>query len=114
MSKRAKRMVLLLVGLVGLVGASCAKSEEEIQEEFDVIVAESNACNDVSECVYASPGCPLGCWVAVNSAKKAYVEQEARELIEDYESGGRSCQYECAVQGPLECTEGRCQEGDSP
>ncbi|XXT20155.1 hypothetical protein WME94_01135 [Sorangium sp. So ce429] len=114
MSKRAKRMVLLLVGLVGLVGASCAKSEEEVQEEFDVIVAESNACNDASQCVYASTGCPLGCWVAVNSAKKAYVEEEARALIEDFERGGRSCQYECVAQVPLECTEGRCQEGDSP
>ncbi|WP_437307122.1 hypothetical protein [Sorangium sp. So ce388] len=108
---RAKWMVLLFIGLAG---ASCAKSEEEIREEFDVIVADSNACNDVSECVYASPGCPLGCWVAVNSAKKAYVEEQARALIEDFESGGRSCQYECAVQGPIECTEGRCQEGDSP
>ncbi|WP_437622981.1 hypothetical protein [Sorangium sp. So ce1151] len=108
---RAKWMVLLLVGLVG---ASCAKSEEEAQEEFDAIVAESNACNDVSECVYASPGCPLGCWVAVNSAKKAYVEEKARALIEDVERGGQHCEYECAVQGPLECVEGRCQEGASP
>ncbi|XYH98447.1 hypothetical protein ACMHYB_01395 [Sorangium sp. So ce1128] len=111
MSMRAKGMVLLIIGLVG---ASCAKSEEEVQEEFDAIVAESNACNDVSQCVYASTGCPLGCWVAVNSAKKAYVEEEARELIEDFERWGRYCQYECAAQGPLECTEGRCQEGASP
>ncbi|MGK3989347.1 hypothetical protein WME99_40245 [Sorangium sp. So ce136] len=104
----------MLIGLVGLGGASCAKSEEEVQEEFDVIVAKSNACDDVSQCVYATIGCPLGCWVAVNSAKRAYVEEEARALIEDFERGGRSCQYECAMQGPLECAEGRCQEGDSP
>lgn len=44
----------------------------------DAIVAESNACNDASECVYVSPGCPLQCSVAVNSAKKEYVEKEAR------------------------------------
>ena len=111
MSMRAKVMVLLIIGL-GC--ASCAESEEEIQEEFDAIVAESNACNDASECVYASPGCPLGCFVAVNSAKKEYVEEEARELIEDYARWGRSCQYEFAVPDPLECTEGRCQGGDSP
>ncbi|WP_437806274.1 hypothetical protein [Sorangium sp. So ce1078] len=108
---RVKGMVFLIIGLAC---ASCGKSEEEVQEEFEAIVAESNACNDTSECVYASPGCPLGCFVAVNSAKKAYVEGEARALIEDYEVGGRSCQYECTVPGPLECAEGRCQEGASP
>ncbi|KYF83011.1 hypothetical protein BE20_24400 [Sorangium cellulosum] len=110
MSMRAKGMVLLIIGLVC---ASCAKSEEEIQDEFDAIVAESNACNDASECVYATPGCPLGCFVAVNSAKKAYVEEEARALIEDYERFGRYCAYECVAPGPLECTAGRCQEGDA-
>ena len=114
MSKRAKRMVLLLVGLVGLLGASCAKSEEEIQEEFDAIVAESNACNDASECAYAEPGCPLQCFVAVNSAKKAYVEKEAHALIEETDGSNRACLDGCAVPGPLECAEGRCQEGASP
>ncbi|WP_437738997.1 hypothetical protein WME73_25450 [Sorangium sp. So ce302] len=111
MSMRANGMVLFIIGL-GC--ASCARSDEEIQEEFEVIVAESNACNDPSECVYASPGCPLGCFVPVNSAKKAYVEEEARALIEDKERWGTYCQYECAVPGPLECAEGRCQEGASP
>ena len=114
MSKYAKKMVLLLVGLVGLIGASCAKSEEEIQEEFDAIIAQSNACDDVSQCVYASPGCPLGCFVAVNSAKKAYVEEEARALIEDTDASGRTCLEGCPVPGSLECTEGRCREGASP
>ncbi|WP_437574558.1 hypothetical protein [Sorangium sp. So ce887] len=115
MSMRAKGMVLLSLGLgLGLVCASCAKSEEDVQEEFDTIVAESNACNDASECVYASPGCPLGCFVAVNSTKKAVVEEEARALIEDYERWGRACAYECVEPGPIECTEGRCQGGDSP
>jgi hypothetical protein len=111
MSTRAKGIMLFIIGLAC---ASCARSEEEIREDFEVIVAESNACNDASECVYVSPGCPLGCFVPVNSAKKAYVEGEARELIDDYERGGRSCAYECVVPGPIECTEGRCQEGASP
>lgn len=108
---RERGMVLLVVGLVC---AGCGKSEEEIQEEFDAIVAESNACSDASECVYVSPGCPLGCFVPVNSAKKAYVEEQARELIEDYERFGRSCEYGCAEAGPLACVEGRCQAGASP
>ncbi|WP_437310644.1 hypothetical protein [Sorangium sp. So ce388] len=100
--------------LVGLVGAGCGKSDEEIQEEFDAIVAESNACNDASECVYVSPGCPLQCFVAVNSAKKEYVEKEARALIDDSDGSGRTCLEGCADPGPLECAEGRCQEGASP
>ncbi|MGK4003858.1 hypothetical protein WMF31_14595 [Sorangium sp. So ce1036] len=99
---------------IGLICASCTLSEEEAREKFDAIVAESNACNDVSECVYASAGCPLGCVVAVNSARQTEVEEEARALIEDYERGGRSCAYDCAVPGPLECIGGRCQEGASP
>ncbi|WP_437654661.1 hypothetical protein [Sorangium sp. So ce1182] len=114
MSKRAKTMVLLLIGLVGLVGASCAKSEDEAQEEFDAIVAESNACNDVSECVYAEPGCPLQCFVAVNSAKKVDVEKEARAFIEETDGSERGCLDGCTDPGPLECTEGRCREGASP
>ncbi|WP_437927854.1 hypothetical protein WMF37_01060 [Sorangium sp. So ce291] len=104
----------MFIGLVGLVGAGCAKSEEEIQEEFDAVVAESNACNDASECVYVEPGCPLQCFVAVNSAKKASVEEEARALIEETDGSGRTCLDGCPVPGPLECTEGRCQEGASP
>lgn len=111
MSMRVKGVLLLMIGL-GCAG--CAKSEEEIQEEFDAIVAESNACNDASECVYVSPGCPLGCYVPVNSAKKEYVEAKARELIDDYESWGRQCAYGCAEPAPLACIDGRCQAGASP
>ncbi|MGK4006334.1 hypothetical protein WMF31_27185 [Sorangium sp. So ce1036] len=108
---RLRGMVLLIVGL-GC--ASCARSKEEIQEEFDAIVAESNACNDASECVLASAGCPLGCAVPVNRAREAYVEEKARELIEDYERWWRGCAYECVAPRPLECIAGRCQEITSP
>ncbi|AUX21411.1 uncharacterized protein SOCEGT47_018950 [Sorangium cellulosum] len=108
---RLRGMVLLIVGL-GCV--SCAKSEEEIQEEFDAIVAESNACSDASECVHASAGCPLGCAVPVNRARKAYVEEKARELIEDYERWGRGCAHDCGPPRPLECAAGRCQAIISP
>ncbi len=111
MSMLAKGFVLVLLGL-GCAG--CAKSEEEVKEEFGEIVAESNACNDAAECVYASIECPLGCRVAVNSAKKAEVEEEARALVEDYNRGGRYCAYDCTQPGPLECNEGRCQEGALP
>lgn len=106
-----KGMLLLMVGL-GC--ASCARSEEEIQEEFDAIVAESNTCSDASECVYASAGCPLGCGVPVNRAKQAYVEAKARELIDEYERWGRACAYGCTGPGPLECAAGRCQEVPPP
>lgn len=100
------RSIALLV--IGLGCASCGKSEEDVREEFAEVVAGANACQQASECVLVSPGCPLACFVAVNSAKKAEVEEKARELVEDYESLGQSCEYDCAVPGPIECVAGRC------
>lgn len=100
------RSIALLV--IGLGCASCGRSEEDVQQEFTEFVAESNACQKASECVLVGPGCPLGCFVAVNSEKKAEVEAKARELVEDYESVGQSCAYDCAAPGPIECVAGHC------
>jgi hypothetical protein len=35
------------------------------------------------------------------------------ELIEDHESGGMACDYDCIAPGPLECVSGRCAVGAS-
>ena len=53
-------------------------------------------------------GCPLGCQVAINAKHKQQVERRARELIDDYETGGRSCAYDCSDQGPVACLVDRC------
>jgi hypothetical protein len=102
-----------VVFFIALGCASCARSEEDIQQELDDVVAAASACADASECTLAYPGCPLGCFVAVNAAKKDDVEAKARELINSYQSGGRSCAYDCAAPGPLECVEGHCEVGAS-
>jgi hypothetical protein len=89
-----------------LIGA-CAPSEEEVQEEFDAYVAERNACTVTDDCVLATADCPLGCWVSVNRAYQADVEAKARELVEDYESGGQKCYYDC-IPAVAVCRDGRC------
>jgi hypothetical protein len=88
--------------------ASCAPSEEELQEEFAEEVARSNTCEEASDCVIVWPGCPLDCWVAVNAEQRTRVEAKARELIDEYESGGRACDYLCIDAPEPACAEGRC------
>jgi hypothetical protein len=90
-------------------GACSARSEEEIQAEFDAFVAERNECTDTSECVLAGAGCPLGCTVAVNARHEAAVEAKARDLIDEYESSGRNCEYQCVLVTAV-CADNRCEE----
>lgn len=106
-------LAALLKGALLLCVAGCSPSEEDIQAEWDETVAASNACQSAADCALVSPGCPLGCFAAVNSAKKAEVEARAAELIDDYESGGTACAYSCVAPGPLECTGGKCAVGSS-
>jgi MYXO-CTERM domain-containing protein len=92
-------------------GGGCvlfAPSEAEIKAEFDSYVAGANRCDVATDCALAFPGCPLGCFVAVRADRKADVEQKARELVDDYERGGRRCVYDCNTAGELTCTSNRC------
>ena len=102
----------VLAFLIALPCLSCGDdeppSEDEIREDFARVVARSNSCSDVTECVLVYPGCPLGCYVAVNQSSAADVEERAEELIADYQSAGRSCDYGCREAPPLECTDSRC------
>jgi hypothetical protein len=92
---------------MGLV-LGCAPSEGEIRSRFEKYVETANRCTVASECAIAAADCPLGCWVAVRVDRKGDVEAKARELIREYERGGRSCEYDCASPGPLLCAAGRC------
>lgn len=105
---RGKRAGLWLVACGAWLVAACAPSEEDIKHDFDVEVQRSNGCTEASECVVVSPGCPLGCWVLVNAEHQARVEAKARELIEDYESNGASCDFECTSAPEIACTAGKC------
>jgi hypothetical protein len=97
-----------------LLATSCGRSAEEVQEEFNTFVDGANQCTAASDCVLVSPGCPLGCAVAVRADRKADVEARARDLISQYERGGARCDYECVGVGPLACTAGRCAFGPVP
>lgn len=81
---------------------------EEVREQFDDFVEGANRCTVVTECARVSPGCPLGCSVAVRADRQADVEAKARELIEEYKGGGPGCFYFCAPERPLGCIDGRC------
>jgi hypothetical protein len=88
--------------------SACAPSDEEVQAEFEAEVASSRACQTETDCTVISPGCPLGCWVVINASARTRLEQKARELIEDYESGGARCDYECTEAPALACLAGLC------
>ena len=88
---------------------ACAPSEDEIRAEFEEFVSPRKACTTNDDCVLAATGCPLGCGTAVNREQQAAVEAKARELIEDYESGGAACDYQC-IALEAACVEGRCVE----
>lgn len=100
------RQKAILIATV-LLGA-CAPSMEEVQAEFNAEVASARACQTETDCTLISPGCPLDCWVAISSSARTRLEQKARELIEDYESGGAQCDYECIEAPTVACLDGLC------
>lgn len=105
-AQRLARQKSILIATV-LLGA-CAPSGEEVQAEFDAEVASSRACQTEADCTVISPGCPLGCWVVISASARTRLEQKARELIEDYESDGARCDYECIEAPAVACLEGQC------
>jgi hypothetical protein len=50
----------------------------------------------------------IPCWVSVRQDRAAEVERKGRELVNDFESGGSGCDYECAARGTPSCKSGRC------
>jgi len=94
---------------LALPALGCAASEEDVQRRFTDYVNGANACTAVSECAIVSPGCPLGCAVGVRTERVADVQAKARELIKEYERGGRRCDYGgCRVHEALVCMANRC------
>jgi hypothetical protein len=99
-----------------LVAAAClasgcilfAPSEEDVKNDFAVVVDGANHCTESDQCTLVSAGCPLPCWVSVRKDRAAEVERKGRELVDDFESGGSMCVYECASRGTPICKNGRC------
>jgi hypothetical protein len=87
---------------------ACAPSEEEVRADFDEFLTTRTACASADECVLVYPGCPLGCAVAVHRDFETETRSRAAELIDDYESGGRACAYDCLAMQAA-CSSGRCE-----
>ena len=104
----------LLCGPLLLALAGCSPAREEVEKQFETFVNGANQCTAASECAVVTPGCPLGCFVAVRADRQAAVEAKARDLIAQYERAGARCEYECVTVGPLTCTDGRCGFGPVP
>jgi hypothetical protein len=94
----------------GLVVCSCGPpSDDEVRREFADFVSTRNSCQASEDCVLVMPGCPLGCNVAVNRRHEAAVREKARELVEDWNGGSRSCEGSCPGPAVAVCsTSGRC------
>jgi hypothetical protein len=99
----------LLALLLFACGSCAAPSEEEVRAEFESFVAKHDACEDAADCTLIYPGCPLGCYVPINVESVEKAEAKAKELIEDYESGGSGCDYSCIGPTSLACMNHRCQ-----
>lgn len=97
------RTATLLLGLA--LGLGCAPSEEEIRKEFSDFVSSHNACERDEDCTLITPGCPLGCWTALHKSAADQGARLASELIEDYESAGRACEYGCVASCGARCTD---------
>lgn len=87
---------------------SCAPSEQEIQAEFDEFVSNNQACKEDNDCTLIQPGCPLGCSIPVATNAADNGTRLAQDLIEDYESAGRGCDYDCALVCGAACESKRC------
>jgi hypothetical protein len=91
-----------------LAAWGCAPSEEEIKQDFKEFVSKHQACTEDGECSLIHPGCPLGCATAIAANAAAAGQHLAEELIEDFESGGHACAYDCVVICGAACQAGQC------
>jgi hypothetical protein len=97
--------------MLAILLAACAPSEKEVKAEFAAFVSSHNRCEAATDCALVGLECPLGCLIAVRSEHARAVRDKAHELVDDYERGGQSCEYDCVQAPPVECRTGRCFPG---
>lgn len=100
-------MRAIWIVMFALLGA-CAPSSEDIRADFDEHVARSSTCSVDADCAVISPGCPLGCFVAVRADAADACEAYARDRITAFERAGTSCDYDCVAPGTPRCEAGAC------
>lgn len=107
---------LLALCFVTLAALGCAPSEEDVKHDWQEFLDKHQACSQNSDCTLIHPGCPLGCIAAIRADKATEGERVAADLIDDYESAGRSCEYDCIAVCGAACEAERCviAAGDAP
>jgi hypothetical protein len=105
--QRMRARYLVCLGLA-LAAVGCAPNEEEVKADWKKFLGAHQACTADSDCALVHPGCPLACASPVAVDAVAAGERLARDLIEDYESGGRSCDYDCVLICGAACQANQC------
>ena len=96
----------LLLAAAVLFGSAC--SMEQIDREWDSWVGEHDQCEVIEDCVLVYPGCPLGCYAAINGEHEAEANRLADDLINRWSMGTRACAYDC-ISAEAECVDDRCE-----
>jgi hypothetical protein len=85
----------------------CQERNAAICPAFEKLVSEHNSCLSSSDCAVVTPGCPLGCYVAVRRSDVPVVESRARELVAENGPDCR-CMYKCPPEPRPSCANGIC------
>jgi len=104
----------ILLAVLTSFAAACGASADEVQAEFNAFVADHDDCQAATDCALITPGCPLGCTVALRADAVDEAEALAKDLIDDYERGGTSCAYGCVGSLRVSCTNQVCQDCQEP
>lgn len=103
-----------LFALLAAVSCSSGSGDDtktqggDLQAEFDAFVAQHNSCTSDADCTLVDPGCPLGCYAAVNLESVGATEAKAQELVDEYQSSGQACNYDCIAPAPIRCEAQHC------
>jgi hypothetical protein len=76
-------------------------SYEYKAEDIEKEAAESNYCNDASDCVVLIGKCPMACYILVNRNDSAKIARKIQEF-------SSNCTYECPPLDSITCEDHKC------
>ena len=102
------KCIVLLFSAVLILSCTSGISEEEAVQQFEQALIGKQFCQTDENCTIISPGCPLGCNVSVNTIYSTELQMIGADLVEQFNSGGKGCDYGCVVAYPV-CVIDRCE-----
>lgn len=98
------------VAFLFALALSCASgcSMEQVDARWEDWVQRHNECELPQDCVLVYPGCPLGCYSAVNAEHEEDAYRVADELVRQWSMGTRGCAYDC-ISAEVDCVDLRCE-----